>query len=175
MITKLGVGIVTQEDIKAHTACSLIVALQHAGVPFQMLLAMGCYIHVNRQMIVDQAIQEGCSHLLFVDTDVVFGADAIKRLIDNNVDIVGGRYNKRIFPIESTVKDDISELSEVKFVPTGFLLINVDVLKKMDGKCFSHDGAESEDMYFCQKAIELGYKVYCDPTIQIGHIGTTIY
>lgn len=176
VVTKLGVGIPTQGKMEARTACCLIVAIQSAQVPTQMLLAEGCYIHHNRDIIVNQAIENKCSHVLFVDTDMVFNNDAIKRLIDHNVDIVGGRYNKRILPIESTVKQDITELSEVPFVPTGFLLIDIEVFKKIGKPYFSfEDGAESEDVYFCNKAIANGFKVYCDPTIQIGHMGMAVY
>jgi GT2 family glycosyltransferase len=174
-IVKLGVGIVTQGQIEAQTACSIISALPHVGSPFQMILAMGPYIHQNRENAVDEAFKNNCSHLLFIDTDIIFEPDAIKRLIDHDLDIVGGRYNKRFLPIQSTVPN-ITKLSETRFVPTGFLLINMEVFKKIGKPFFSfEDGAESEDVYFCDKAIRNGYKVWCDPAINIGHIGKTIY
>lgn len=175
MITKLGVAIVTAGEMKARTACALISALPNIGVPFQMFLAEGCYIHYNRENAVKMAFEAGCSHILFVDTDMFFDYDAIKRLIDHNLDIVGGRYNKRVVPLVSTVPD-ITELSKVPFVPTGFLLINMEVFTKIGAPYFSfEDGAESEDVYFCNKAIASGYDIWCDPTIQIGHLGTATF
>ncbi len=174
---KLGIGIATQGEIQAITACSLITAIQSLkqGIQTQMLLAIGCYIHMNRNIIVQQAIDQDCTHLLFIDSDVTFDQFAIQKLIDHNLDIVGGRYNKRILPLTSTVPD-ITTLSEVPFVPTGFLLINMEVIKKMKKPYFFFDKKnESEDLYFCNKAIALGYKVYCDPEISIGHLGIAMY
>ena len=174
-ITQLGIGLVTSGEIQAKTACSIISALPN-GFPIQMLLGESCYIHMNRESVVDLAFKTGCSHLLFVDSDMLFGNDAITKLIAHDVPIVAGRYNKRYPPHASTVPGDLKELTEVPFVPTGFLLIDMEVFKKIGKPYFSfNDGAESEDVYFCNKAIKNGYKVYVDPTIQIGHIGTAIF
>jgi len=32
-----------------------------------------------------------------------------------------------------------------------------------------------EDIFFCYKLRDAGVEVWCDPTIQIGHIGTHVY
>ena len=31
-----------------------------------------------------------------------------------------------------------------------------------------------EDLAFCLRARELGYKIWCDPTISLGHVGQLI-
>jgi len=173
-ITKLGVGLVTSGQMEAQMVGSLISALISTPVSFQILLSMGCYIHYNRENVVKMAFETDCSHLLFVDSDVVFGPDSIKQLIAHDKEIIGGRYNKKVMPLVSTVPN-ITELSEVPFVPTGFLLIDMEVFKKIGAPYFSLDSAESEDVYFCDKAIKNGYKVWCDPTIQIGHLGTALF
>lgn len=178
MVTKLGVGLVTQGEIQAKTACCLITAIPNTQVPVQMLLSESCYIHYNREEVVDMAIRFECSHLLFVDSDMFFPQDAIKKLIDADKDIVGGRYNKRVVPLQSTVKEDIKELSEVAFVPTGFLMINMEVFKKLQKPFFffeKGDRNSSEDLWFCERAKEAGFKIWCDPTIQIGHLGIAMF
>lgn len=175
-VTKLGIGMPTSGLCETRTAFCLATAMQYTGVPMQMFLGIGCYIHHNRDVIVRQALEAGCSHLLFVDSDMMFNHDAIKKLMEHGLDIVGARYNKRVNPPEPTVKQDIKELAEVPFVPTGFLLIDMEVFKKIGKPYFSfEDGAESEDVYFCDKAIKNGFKVYCDPTIEIGHLGTAVF
>lgn len=166
--------------MEARTAFSLMVASWFTGVEMQPFLAIGCYIHHNRDVLVRQALENNCTHLLQVDTDLMFSSDAIKKLLAHDVDIVGARYNKRVMGENAqpmpTVKQDIKELAEVPFVPTGFLLVKTDVFKKIEKPWFSlDDGAESEDLYFCDKAIRHGYKVYCDPTIQVGHLGTAVF
>lgn len=173
-VTKLGVGTPSNGLMEARTAFSLATALMFTKVPKQLFLGLGALIHVNRNIIVKQALESGCSHLLFVDSDMMFQYDDINKLIAHDVDIVGARYNKRILPLESTVPG-ITTFSEVPFVPTGFLLINTDVFRKIGEPYFSFNNAESEDMYFCQKAIAHGYKVWCDPSIQIGHLGTAVF
>lgn len=166
--------------MEARTAFSLMVASWFTGVPMQPFLAIGCYIHHNRDVLVRQALENDCTHLLQVDTDMMFGPDAIKKLIAHDLDIVGSRYNKRVISPEGqsepTVKQDIKELSEVPFVPSGFLLVKTGVFRKIGKPWFSFkDDAESEDVYFCDKAIRNGFKVYCDPTVIVGHLGTAVF
>lgn len=178
-ITKLGIAMVTAGMMEARTGFSLATAMLSVPVQMQMFLGIGCYIHNNRDTCVRQAKEAGCSHLLFVDSDVMFGPESIVKLmkhIEGGLDIVAGRYNKKIYPAQSTVKEDIKVLSEVEFVPTGFLLVNMEVYNKIGKPYFSFEnGAESEDYYFCMKAKKNGFKVYCDPTIEIAHLGTAIF
>ena len=173
-VTKLGIGMPTGGLVQAQTAFSLITAMQFVEVPMQLFLGIGCYVHHNRDTIVRQALESGCSHLLMVDTDMVFNHDLINKLIALDKDVVGIKCNKRIFPLTPLV--DVTELSEVSFVGTGIILIDMEVFKKMEKPYFSFDSeAESEDKYFCNKVIKNGFKVWCDPTIQVGHLGTHIF
>jgi GT2 family glycosyltransferase len=176
VVTKLGIGTATSGLMEARTAFALATAMMFVSVPKQLYLGIGCYIHVNRNMVVAQALENGCSHLLFVDSDIMFNHDAIARLCAANVDIVGARYNKRVLPTQPTVKEDIATLSEVFFVPSGFLLVNTDVYRKIGSPYFYIDErSDCDDLYFCNKARDAGYKIYCDPTIEIGHLGTAIF
>jgi len=177
-VSKLGIGTVTQGEMQAQTAFSLITAILHIKpMPaIQMLLVTGCYIHTNRNKMVEQAKREGCSHLLFIDTDVIFGPDGIMKLLMADKDIAGGRYNKRSFPIEFIVPGEMTELTSVPFIPTGFLLINMEVFDKISSPWFGFDeNTDSDDHYFCKKAIAAGYEIWCEPSIRIGHLGTAIF
>ncbi len=133
------------------------------------ILGEGCYPHMCRQIVVEGAFKKGCSHLLFIDGDMVFGPDSFVRILSHDLDIVGAKYNKRATG-EDTVPWCNKILAPVPFCPTGFLLIAMSVFEKIGPPAFSMQGAESEDVYFCDKAIANGYKVWCDPTIKVGHL-----
>src|SRR5215475_3588790 len=120
--------------MEARTAYSLICAILGLPIQIQPGLGIGCYIHNNRNMLVDLALNEECTHLLQVDSDLMFPPDAIRKLIAHNVDIVGGRYNKRVLEngkAVPTVPQEITTLSEVPFVPAGLLLVRCEVFRKL--------------------------------------------
>lgn len=176
---KLGIGTPVDklEVIRARTSYSLLTAVLHTpNVVIQPLLNIGCYIHLNRQGMAQSALDLECTHLLQVDGDIMIPPDGINKLIAHDLDIVGANYNKTIQPPEPIIKQGLNgQVASVPFVPTGFLLIKTDVFRKIPKPWFSLDGAESEDVYFCDKAIRNGFKVHCDPTIQIGHLGTAVF
>jgi len=77
------------------------------------------------------------THLLFIDSDLAFDAEAILRLLCNNQDVVGGLYPKKMLPIDYVVNivenphipsDDLVEVSKLG---TGFMLIKRHVIEKM--------------------------------------------
>jgi len=179
VIRKLGIGLTTNSgSYKAKTTGCLLAAQfsllqQCRGLDIEALLGEGPYPHMDREMVVDAAFKRQCSHLLFVDGDMVFGPDAMLRLLAHDLDIVGAKYNKRATG-ETTVPGCEHILAPVPFVPTGFLLIAMSVIEKIGRPAFSMQGAESEDVFFCDKAIAAGYQVWCDPTIKVGHISEGI-
>lgn len=77
------------------------------------------------------------THLLFIDVDLGFDAEAILQLLCNNQDIVGGLYPKKSLPISyvvNTVKqpNNIGEnMVEVSTLGTGFMMIKRHVIEKM--------------------------------------------
>lgn len=174
---KIGVGMPTGGLCEARTAFSILSAvLSTSGIEILPLLSIGCYIHHNRDRIVNLALENNCTHLWFCDSDMMFPPDTLNKLMSHEVDIVGARYNKRVDGQISTVPGDFTGLTAVPFVPTGCLLINCEVFKKIGKPYFSFDdGAESEDVYFCQKSQAAGYETFCDPSIVMGHLGTAIF
>ena len=42
------------------------------------------------------------------------------------------------------------------------------------GTCFSPIGKVGEDLSFCMRAKELGYKMYLDTDVKCGHVGHVI-
>ena len=67
-----------------------------------MLLGMGCDLIGARNGLVKEAIARKGTHILFVDSDMYFPPDAIKKLVEQDRDIVGASYNFRSLPLKST-------------------------------------------------------------------------
>ena len=127
----------------------------------------------------------GATHLLFIDSDMLFPPTALKTLLSRDKDIIGVEYHKRQFPLQTvTAYDPKVEKSEtepfrVGVAGTGLMLIKTAVFKnpKMNKNWFSFGrNAEGknvigEDGWFCNTAKEAGYNVWVDPTIKVLHLG----
>jgi GT2 family glycosyltransferase len=68
-------------------------------------------------------------------------------------------------------------LIEINRCGFGCVLINSKVINAMEYPHFdyrpalNHDEAYSEDIYFCDKAIDLGFKIFADTSILCSHHG----
>lgn len=158
-----------------------------------------------RNRLTREFLSTDCTHLLWIDTDLVFSLDHIERIVSHGEAIVGGLYCKkqegepqlvlnRFDTIDPLVGD---ALQSVKYIGTGFMCIAREVFDKMaatwpedsykadESDLPEHDywrvgvyqfadGSKrylSEDWWFCQRALELGYKIYADMKILLGHVG----
>jgi GT2 family glycosyltransferase len=137
-------------------------------------------------------------YIMWIDSDIIFTTQNFEKLLSNDVDICGGLYlmdggkqfavvknwNEEKFKTNGTfdflTPDDISKspaLMEVAYTGFGFLLIKRGVFEKIKypwfgpkyhtiGNCVDF---ASEDVSFCLKAKEFGFKIYVDPTVWVRH------
>src|SRR3990167_2458725 len=190
MEKRIAIGITTAGLIKSQTALSLInMLLENRHLDCKMIFQEGPIIPLNREVIAEIAQQMNCTHLLFVDSDMVFPTNSLQRLLERDKDIIGVNYNMRDLAPQSTVKmTPGTTKSETLFqcdgVATGFMLIKMEIFEKLKRPWFyvglnesykTGITLEGHDYRFCRLAREAGYTVRCDGTINIGHIGDYVY
>lgn len=108
------------------------------GIALAFMNEKSSMVTKARNGLAEKALSFGADYMLFVDSDLVFPADALMRLLNHQKDIVGATYNKRVPPFE-TLGHFLGEprdlgsggLIEADFLPGGFLLIKTDVLQKL--------------------------------------------
>lgn len=198
---KINLCLPTGEDIKADFMMSLSrLLLQSAsvGIEFEFSNVKTSNVAQSREQIAMTAMQSDCSHLFWLDSDMVFPDWTLERLLSCDVDIVAGNYAMRGFlqPTPTAVVDVQSdgrcrrayaaqgdELVEVEGIGLGVMLMKRTVLERMKQPWFPiewnaagkfHDG---EDLGFCAKARKAGFKVLVDPVIsrRLGHVGSYLY
>lgn len=196
-ISKLCFSIPSLGMVKTATmSCSvsaLFKTVAELGCGVHQYYPYGCLIDENRNKAAREALAVGASHLMFVDADMIFPDDGILALASRNKRIIGANYNLRDGSGRCTVKisDREGRLIETNSFPqypfkcyavaTGFMLIQVDVFRELPRPWFFYeydhqlDDTVGEDVYFCKKARAKGIDVWCDPTIEVKHIGDFQY
>lgn len=108
----------------------------------------GISVFHARDALTAEFLKSGCSHLLFIDSDIVFSPAQVTRLLGHSVEIVGGIYPiKSDGPLRVAIDDYHiprptlpSGLQSVRHVATGFMLIARSVFEKI----IAADGPEIE-------------------------------
>lgn len=179
------IGMPATEMMKAKTAHAIGCLAIGDPYIFDFLMMQSCDISSSRTWLVKQAIKKGATHLLFVDSDMLFPADTLSRLLARDKDIIGVEYNKRTFPLQTVtaylpdVEKSETEPFRVGVAGTGVMLVKLSLFAdpKLDKNWFSFGrNAEGEhvigeDGWFCNTARAAGYDVWVDPTIKVYHLG----
>jgi len=157
---------------------------------------IGSLVYTSRNNLARKAIEMGADYVLWLDSDMVFNPDLLERLMTHmdKYDIVSGLYFRRVQPFTPVVFDTMtmneegckwtnfetvpeSELFEVGGVGFGCVLMKtevfIDVFVKF-GDFFTPINGVGEDLSFCWRARECGYKIMCDPSFFLGHVGNQI-
>lgn len=180
---KLAIGIPNTGSIKTQTAFCLCRVLKDFPYEYTVLFKEGSILHANREALVQKSLDMGYTHLLFLDTDMSFDKDAVVRFLKRNKDIVGVDYKMRKLPLVSTATNlkGTKGLIQCDSVATGFMLINIKVFKTLPHPWFFWETdtegqvVTGEDYWFCRLARSKGYKVWCDLTVPVKHIGDYQY
>lgn len=183
---KVIIGLPALEMMKTKTAHAIgCLIIENPDIIFDFLVIQSCDIASNRMWLAKQAVEKGATHLLFIDSDMLFPPTALKTLLSRDKDIIGVEYNKRIFPLQTVtaydpkVEKSKTEPFKVGIAGTGLMLIKIGVFKnsKMNKNWFSFGrNAEGknvigEDGWFCNTAREAGYDIWVDPTVKVLHLG----
>lgn len=161
--------------------------LQREGISHRVEIVAGTLVYLARDKLASKAINEGYTHLLFLDSDMVFDEHIVETLTFCGKDFVCGafvsrrpKYGKcvysRLKPL-TPIADWGMEPFRVQGCGMACTMISAEILKNVMtryGTCFSpemHEGIKyGEDLAFCWRAIETGAEIWCEPTARCGHI-----
>lgn len=192
---KILLGMPCIRQIPSKTVISLLQVVDKDYV--HPMLVEGSLIYDARDAIARYAVDNDYDYVLYADSDMVFTADDVKKLVSNNADICSGLYvtrhgenrnvcykriiTRRRFPYRqpSLIHDTaITGYGPVEAVGFGFCLIRTSVLKSMFKRyksIFEPKWGVGEDIAFCIRAKKCGYKIFIDRDVKLGHIGEKVY
>ena len=193
---QLKVAIVTpcQDTVAAGYALDLAKLVGRSQLPnIQLALfhVRGTIIPEQRTTLARAARDAGCTHVLWVDSDMRFPANSLIRLLEHDEPIVACNYPTRRPPYLPTAEhkdlgmlfteENSTGLVEVGHAGMGLMLVDMDVHQKIAEPWFalgyspSDGGYVGEDFFFCKKAKEAGYRVLIDQDLskEVKHIGET--
>ena len=189
---KLLVGIPSLDFVHVdfvECLANLIRRLKDDGVDFDVWICKGTLAHVARDKVACKAINEGYTHVLWLDADMIFSPDILDDLRFCGKDFVTGLACSRRPPYVLCVFNHVSdekgciaykladvpeEAFEIQGCGFACVLISTEILKAVMTRhktCFLPMKIYGEDLAFCVRARELGYRIWCEPTVRLGHIG----
>ena len=156
-------------------------------------------IYNARTLIANNAVELGFDRVLWIDSDMTFSPDALIRLsedMDKGLDMVCGLYFTRKIPIIPGIQNELhwqikedgwvdtdcrcftdypeNSLFEIACCGFGCVMTSGRLLKDMNekyGAPFYPLMGMGEDTTFCWRATQNGYKIFCDSSVKIGHLG----
>lgn len=137
-----------------------------------------------------EAFENLVKHSLELDADIVGGL-YVSRYDEkrNIVKKIKENEDKELVLEDVQEIEDFSKPFEVDAIGTGFMLINMRVFQKLEPPFFYYTSPKTfglkevafprnelgEDVVFCLAAKEAGFNIFCDPSIELGHVGKKVY
>src|SRR3972149_4612568 len=112
---KVILAVPCQATILAKTAFSLVHNIKDVPFKVDFVLRIGCDIIGGRVWLGRNALKYKATHILFVDHDMYFPPDTLKKLVDYDKDIIGGQYNFRQLPLRSTAIPEGTEPTDGEY------------------------------------------------------------
>ena len=146
-----------------------------------------------RQQMVKEVLEQGVTHILFIDSDQCFDPDILHRLLAWEKPIVACNVATKSFPTHPTARLEGHQVvyttptspacKPVWRVGCGIMLVEAWVFSRLEKPWFDLtwlpevEDFQGEDWYFCQKAQAAGIEVCVDhrASIAVGHVGDYVY
>ena len=203
------IGLAAQDECKTHFAYDLSNLIAYSGelvhategkFPLARMATVvieGTLIAPQRQDIALNALAQGRTHILWIDTDMRFPKNGLARLLSHDKPIVAANYcsrrNRNTLKMTAAhdydhaikkrktawTEHDSTGLEEVKTCGFGFCLTKIEVFQALELPYFAvpyikGEGFTGEDVWFCERAKEAGFPTLIDHDLskEVGHIGS---
>lgn len=189
---KIVLGIPHTGTLPVDTVTGLLKIQSKYAINIQLMKSSILYI--SRDNLVEAAMRAQADYIMFLDSDQIIYEDTIDRLaahLDNGEDIVTTLIFRKDPPYQPCVfssreeldnkqisltyydieSEDLTKPFYVECCGLGCAMIKLDIFKNIAQPWFLPRPYTGEDVSFMWEAREKGYKILCDPTIEVGHIG----
>ena len=198
MDKKILIAVPCMDMVSARFAQSLTTMKKVGQCTVSFLI--GSLVYDSRNKLAGLAVEMDADYILWLDSDMVFRPDTLERMmavLDEHpeIDVLSGLYFRRGQPFSpvlfktlevneqgtldwSDYEELPNELFEIAGCGFGCVLMRTDMLldiagKEGAGRWFTPIADAGEDCAFCIRARREGYKIYCDPTVDCGHMAYT--
>lgn len=193
---KIFIAIPCMEDLPVDFVMSLtkLELVEETTINY----SVGSLIYASRDFLAGCAIKAEADYILWLDSDMIFEPTLLKDLLRDikGKDFVSGLYFRRKPPFTPVLYETIrlgltaddaitknydnfpqNEVFEIDACGFGACLMKTEVAKKVfeqKGQMFSPINGYGEDISFCIRAKQVGYKLWCDPKPYLGHVAKTV-
>ena len=122
----------------AETCC--LLQKNHIGIEFR-IVASGSLLCAERNRLIKAFLDSDCTHMLCIDSDLGWPAQAVIAMLEKKEDFIAGCYPARIeksFLFRPSVNPDTSlivnkekGLIKMDYIPAGFMILSRHLLEKM--------------------------------------------
>lgn len=201
---RLSIGVPSSGFVRAGFAHSLANMMGHlasigiqskpgATLLIQLNLVEGSVIHMAREEIITRSLEQECTHVLFLDDDMVFEADILDILMSRNKSVVLTNYllktsNPVFLTVDNQNKNVITNeqstgIQSVNSGGFGVSLFNIEVFKTTPQPWFlplwvpEIKRYTTEDVPFFHRIRKVGFEVYVDhdASKKVSHIGNKVW
>lgn len=171
--------------------CQSLANLKKVG-ECEINFKISSLIYTSRDALAKEAIASKAKYILWLDSDIVFPPDLMIRMINTIEEdtILTGVYYRRGKPFTPVLFEDLelteegwkwSDLPYMRNHPFevggcgfGCVLMPTEAVIGVSlnfKQLFNPISGIGEDLSFCWRARQSGYRIICDPDIQVGHVG----
>ena len=187
----LGICIPVRDSLHSSFAYCLAQLTSHLtknNIEFKLYFENGSIISDQRYRLVLSAMQDNCTQILWLDSDMLFPVSIYQRLNEHNKLAVAAPYSTRTKPYRNTAgaSDKLdtvvneSGLHPVYSVGMGLMLTDISIFSMIPRPWFQvtwsdkYETFTGEDVYFCSQLHNYEYKLYVDFDLskKCGHIGS---
>lgn len=122
---------------------SVLLSMHQIGVQYQIVTS-GSLLEAERNRLVDAFLRSDCTHMLCLDSDLGWPAQAVLALLQKNEDFIAGVYPTRLdksFTFrpkvdekQRVIANPEKQLLEMESIPAGFMLIKRCVFERIMDK-----------------------------------------
>lgn len=168
----------------------LVNKLHDDKIEFEVEIRSGSLVHAARDYLAWQAIQRKFTHVLWLDSDMAFEPDLLDGLMASGKPFVSAICTARREPYPLCIFSSLldcerarwegpypDEVFEIAGCGMACVLMETKILQTVYAAyrtCFTPMNSYGEDTAFCLRAAGLGFKMYAEPRVKVGHIGQKI-